>query len=70
LFALAPKCHEKQCRSKQFSKEARQNYCDSIIFYYLCKQNIYILDEQGIITHIFTPKQIKTKEHAEQILKL
>lgn len=28
----------------------------------------YLVDEQGIITHIFTPKQIKTKEHAEQIL--
>ena len=28
----------------------------------------YLVDENGIITHIFTPKQIKTKEHAEQIL--
>lgn len=30
----------------------------------------FLVDEQGIITHIFTPKQIKTKEHAEQILKI
>lgn len=30
----------------------------------------YLIDENGIITHIFTPKQIKTKEHAEQILKV
>jgi len=30
----------------------------------------YLVDENGIITHIFTPKQIKTKEHAEQILRL
>lgn len=28
----------------------------------------YLVDEAGIITHIFTPKQIKTKEHAQQIL--
>ncbi|MCF0213013.1 MAG: thioredoxin-dependent thiol peroxidase, partial [Muribaculaceae bacterium] len=28
----------------------------------------YLVDENGIITHIFTPKQIKTKEHAQQIL--
>ncbi len=28
----------------------------------------YLVNEQGIVTHIFTPKQIKTKEHAEQIL--
>ncbi len=30
----------------------------------------YLVDENGIITHIFTPKQIKTKEHAQQILAL
>lgn len=30
----------------------------------------FLVDEQGIITHIFTSKQIKTKEHAEQILNL
>lgn len=30
----------------------------------------FLVDEQGIVTHIFTPKQIKTKEHAKQILKL
>lgn len=30
----------------------------------------FLVDEQGIITHIFTPKQIKTKEHAEQILNI
>ncbi len=28
----------------------------------------YLVDENGIITHVFTPKQIKTKEHAEQII--
>ncbi len=28
----------------------------------------YLVDENGVITHIFTPKQIKTKEHAQQIL--
>lgn len=30
----------------------------------------YLVNEDGIITHIFTSKQIKTKEHAEQILRL
>ena len=28
----------------------------------------YLVNGDGIITHIFTPKQIKTKEHASQIL--
>ena len=28
----------------------------------------FIINEEGIIERIFTPKQIKTKEHAEQIL--
>lgn len=28
----------------------------------------FITDEQGVITEIFRPKQIKVKEHAEQIL--
>lgn len=28
----------------------------------------YLVNEQGIIEHIFAPKQIKTKVHAEQIL--
>ena len=28
----------------------------------------YLVDEEGIITKIFTPKEIKTKIHAEQIL--
>lgn len=30
----------------------------------------YLVDENGVITHIFLPKQIKTKEHAQQILNL
>lgn len=30
----------------------------------------YLVDENGVIAHIFTPKQIKTKEHAEQIISL
>lgn len=30
----------------------------------------FLIDEQGIITDIFLPKQIKTKEHANQILAL
>lgn len=30
----------------------------------------YLVNEEGVITHIFTPKQIKTKEHAEQILAM
>lgn len=29
----------------------------------------YLVDENGIIEKIFTPKEIKTKIHAEQILK-
>lgn len=29
----------------------------------------FITDEQGVITEVFRPKQIKVKEHAEQILK-
>ncbi|MCR4581942.1 MAG: thioredoxin-dependent thiol peroxidase [Prevotella sp.] len=28
----------------------------------------FIIDEQGVIEHIFLPKEIKTKTHAEQIL--
>lgn len=28
----------------------------------------FLVDENGIVTHIFTPKEIKTKAHAEQIL--
>ncbi|MCF0201864.1 MAG: thioredoxin-dependent thiol peroxidase [Bacteroidaceae bacterium] len=30
----------------------------------------YLVNEDGVIEHIFLPKQIKTKEHAEQILSL
>ncbi len=30
----------------------------------------FIIDENGIIEHIFLPKQVKTKIHAEQILEL
>lgn len=30
----------------------------------------FIINEDGVIEEIFTPKQIKVKEHAEQILKL
>ena len=29
----------------------------------------FITDEQGIVTRIIGPKEIKVKEHAEQILK-
>lgn len=29
----------------------------------------YLVNEEGIVEHIFTPKQIKTKIHAEQIIK-
>uniref|UniRef100_UPI004025DCDF redoxin domain-containing protein n=1 Tax=Prevotella sp. TaxID=59823 RepID=UPI004025DCDF len=29
----------------------------------------YLVDENGIIQKIFTPKEIKTKIHAEQILQ-
>jgi len=29
-----------------------------------------LVNEEGIVTHIFTPKQIKTKEHAQQILSV
>ena len=28
----------------------------------------YLVNEEGIVEHIFLPKQIKTKIHAEQIL--
>ncbi|MCF0199065.1 MAG: thioredoxin-dependent thiol peroxidase [Bacteroidaceae bacterium] len=28
----------------------------------------YLVNEEGVVTRIFTPKEIKTKEHAEQIL--
>lgn len=30
----------------------------------------FIINEEGVIEEVFTPKQIKVKEHAEQILKL
>ena len=30
----------------------------------------FLVNEEGIITHIFTPKDIKTKQHAEQILEV
>lgn len=29
----------------------------------------YLVDENGIVQHIFSPKEIKTKIHAEQILE-
>ena len=29
----------------------------------------FVADEMGTITHIFTPKQINTKTHAQQVLK-
>ena len=29
----------------------------------------FIVDETGTITHIFTPKQIQTKTHAQQLIK-
>jgi peroxiredoxin Q/BCP len=28
----------------------------------------FILNEEGVIERIFSPKEIKTKEHAKQIL--
>lgn len=30
----------------------------------------FILDEEGVITHIINPKEVKTKDHANQILHL
>ncbi len=30
----------------------------------------FLVDENGVITHIFTPKQIKTANHASQILEI
>ncbi|MBE6326377.1 MAG: thioredoxin-dependent thiol peroxidase [Bacteroidales bacterium] len=30
----------------------------------------FLVNEEGVITHIFTPKEIKTKLHAEQILEV
>ena len=30
----------------------------------------FIIDEQGVVTHLFGPKEVKTKEHAQQILSL
>ena len=30
----------------------------------------FIIDEQGVVTHIFGPKEVKSKEHAQQILSL
>ena len=30
----------------------------------------FIIDEQGVVPHIFGPKEVKTKEHAQQILSL
>ena len=30
----------------------------------------FIIDEQGVVTHTFGPKEVKTKEHAQQILSL
>lgn len=38
--------------------------------YFGALRTTFLVDEEGIITHIFTPKEIKTKEHAQQILKL
>lgn len=29
----------------------------------------FLIDENGIIEHVFTPKEIKAKDHAEQILE-
>lgn len=29
----------------------------------------FLIDESGVIEHVFTPKEIKAKDHAEQILE-
>lgn len=29
----------------------------------------FLIDENGVIEHVFTPKEIKAKDHAEQILE-
>ena len=30
----------------------------------------FIIDEQGVVTHVIGPKEVKTKDHANQILNL
>ena len=30
----------------------------------------FLIDESGVITHVFSPKEIKTKTHADQILSI
>ena len=30
----------------------------------------FLVDENGVVTHIFSPKEIKTKTHADQILSI
>ncbi len=37
--------------------------------YFGTYRTTFIINEEGIVERIFTPKQIKVKEHAEQILK-
>ena len=34
------------------------------------RRTTFIINEEGIVTHIISPKEVKTKDHANQILKL
>ncbi len=34
------------------------------------ERSTFVIDEEGVIRHIFRGRQVKTKEHAQQILKL
>ena len=38
--------------------------------YFGTYRTTFVIDETGTITHILQPKQIKTKEHADQLLQL
>ena len=38
--------------------------------YFGTYRTTFVIDETGTITHILQPKQVKTKEHADQLLQL
>lgn len=53
---------------QQFGVWAEKKMCGRT--YMGTLRTTFIINEEGVITHILGPKEVKTKEHADQILKL
>ncbi len=53
--------------SEQFGTWGEKKMCGRSYMGML--RTTFLVDEHGVITRVFPPKEIKTKEHAQQILK-